>query len=653
MLSQEVLAVDRRERVAMSSENPGLPGHDLSGFIGEDLPGLPAFLSPLTAGETYLRGTAIRAIQQGFVQLPNRLIVPESCARPVQPIDQMRTFLTCKEVFGSSFSIDQAYDELRRISIHEVIVSVAAMFRALRQPGVKFTDVDIWFANAFFQDPARIRATNLLRGSNRTLVVPQALLKLLQLSLLHSPPDVPSGESPGNIVAALMIITDNLGRGSVDANMQYVLKDVPGDLGRELIANQIFNAQLYEPHSLGRFVRTWLQLPVEHANDPQVVNLEAAYSRYSGLKLRDVIAVGIALWAGALQNGALIGAGYYRHSALSLDRFNEALSLISAPISTLRGLIEQETSQGAVDWAFDTFNRFPIVRLSNDELVVLDPDMLMRRVFSWTALFDIENGTVSVDESKNEKRKNIERIKACLRHLAEIYASEVLDSIAPSLPAAPRVYHDPRLRQAYSANRIQVADAAIDYGDAWVVVEITTTHMRRDSVKGRSDDAVVADLRKFVDEARQIDSTISCLREKEEDLTGCAPIGPRKFYPLIVATEGFPTSPVTMTLLRDMVREQNILTHADTMPLEVVDITELEMIEGVQAEGGPNLKQVLDSKARASLKLCSMNQYLLAEARLNPKRSPRVNRLFAEGVNAAIRELFPGMPLMPDDSQGA
>lgn len=631
----------------MSGENAERPARDFSEFIGADLPGLPTFLSPLTKGATYFQGTAIRAVQAGFVQLPNKLIVPERYARPVQPIDQMRTFLTCKEVFGSSFPIDQAYDELRRISIYEVIVSVAAIFRALRQPGIKFTDIDMWFASEFFQDPARIRAINLLRGSNRTLVVPQALLKLLQLALLHSPPSVPPEESRGNVVAALMIITDNLGRGSVDKDMQYVLKDVPGDLGRELIANQIFNAQLYEPHSLGRFVRTWLQLPVEHVNDSQVVNLEEAYFRYSGLKLRDVIAVGIALWAGALQHGALIGAGYYRNSALSADRFNKALSLISTPIPTLRGLIEEEAGQGAADWAFDTFNRFPIVRLSNDELIVLDPDMLMRRVFSWTALFDIENGTVDVSESKKERRKSIERIKNCLRHLTEIYTSEVLDSIAPSLPSTPRVYHDSQLMQAYSANRIQVADAAIDYGDAWVVVETTTTHMRRDSVKGRSDDAVVADLRKFVDEARQIDSTISCLREREQDLTGHAPAGSKKFYPLIVATEGFPTSPITMTLLRDMLRERNVLTQMDTMPLEVVDITELEMIEGVQAEGGPNLKQLLDSKSRASLKLCSMNQYLLTEARLNPKRPPRVNRLFAEGVNAAIKELFPGMPLLP------
>jgi hypothetical protein len=569
----------------------------------------------------------------------------------VQPIDQLRTFLTCDEIFGTSLAVDAAYDELSRIAIDEVIVNMASVLRALRQPGVIAKNFDIYFANKFFKDPARSRVVNLLRSADRVLVVPQAVLKLVQLAMQYSPPSVPASESPGNIVLALMIITDHLGRNSSGDDFEYVIKDVPGGLGRELIANQLFNAQLHEPHSLGRFVRTWLQLPIERADDPKVVDLENAYHRYSGVKLRDLIAVGIALWTGALQHGSVIGAGYYRNSALSPERFNPPLSLISSSIPAMRDLIRDEVNQGGEDWAFDAFSRFPIVRLSNDELVVIDPDMLVRRVFGWTVLFDIENGPVADNFSEIESRKQIDQVKVCLQHLAEVYTGEVLDSIAPSLAGVSRVYHDTQLKKAYSGNRVKVADAAIDYGDAWVVVETTTTHMRRDSVKGRSDDAVVADLKKFVNEARQIDSTIACLREKEQNLTGCAAVARKKFYPVIVATEGFPVNPITMTLLRGMVRDANILTHADTMPLEVMDITELEMIEGVQAEGGPNFRQLLHRKSEGNLALCSMYQYMLEEARLSASRPPRLHRLFTDGINAAIKELFPDMPLLPDGSQ--
>lgn len=631
----------------MSHERSARPVDDVTKFVGQDPPGLPAFVSSLTTDGVYFRGTTIRAIQTGFVQLANKLIVPERYARPVQPIDQVRTFLSCEEIFGVSIPIEDAHDELRRVATTEIIVSAAAILRVLRLPGASSSGLDLRFADMWFTDPARTRAINLLRDSNRALVVPQAVLKLVQLALLHSPPSVPPETTPGNIVAALMIVTDHLGRDTADEQTQHILKDVPGDLGREIIANQIFNAQVHEPHSLGRFVRTWLQLPLELADDPRVVNLEAAFYRHTGVTIRDLIAVGIALWTGALQHGSLIGNDYYKHSALSADRYHAALSLISASIPELRKMIREEVDQGSPDWAFDTFSRFPIVRLSTDELVVLDPDAVVRRVFGWTALFDIEYGTADVTSSRTDRRRHIERVKTCLRHLAEVYTGEVLDSLAPSLPGTPRVYHDAQLRTAYSATGVRVADAAIDYGDAWVVVETTTTHMRRDSVKGKSDDAVVADLQKFIAEARQIDSTISCLRKNEQGLTGCTPIGLKRFYPLIVATEGFPTNPVTMTLLRDMIRQANILTHADTMPLEVLDTTELEMIEGVQAAGGPNLKQILDSKAKANLALCSMHQYLLEEASLDPSRAPRVHKLFTESVNTALKELFPGMPQLP------
>jgi hypothetical protein len=53
----------------------------------------------------------------------------------------------------------------------------------------------------------------------------------------------------------------------------------------------------------------------------------------------------------------------------------------------------------------------------------------------------------------------------------------------------------------------------IDYGDAWDVLELTTSHPRRETVFGLADEFIDADLQKMVAKAKQLDSTICAVRE--------------------------------------------------------------------------------------------------------------------------------------------
>jgi hypothetical protein len=100
-----------------------------------------------------------------------------------------------------------------------------------------------------------------------------------------------------------------------------------------------------------------------------------------------------------------------------------------------------------------------------------------------------------------------------------------------------------------------------------------------------SAEALSGDLDKLVGEVEQIDSTIAALRAEEPVLTGAAAHPVRRFYPLLVAAQGFPVNPISTELLRARVRLRGLLSGPDVAPLEGVDTVELAMLEALADTG--------------------------------------------------------------------
>jgi hypothetical protein len=131
------------------------------------------------------------------------------------------------------------------------------------------------------------------------------------------------------------------------------------------------------------------------------------------------------------------------------------------------------------------------------------------------------------------------------------------------------------------------------------------------------------------------------LRAEESALTG-APAHPvRRFYPLLVAAEGFPVNPISTEHLRARVRERGLLTGPDVAPLEVVDTVELAMLEGLAEQGGPSMRDVLAGKERALFHRMSVRDYLLTECRYQPERPERVQELLDKAWEPAMDALRP------------
>jgi hypothetical protein len=223
---------------------------------------------------------------------------------------------------------------------------------------------------------------------------------------------------------------------------------------------------------------------------------------------------------------------------------------------------------------------------------------------------------------KKLKRK----AEGCFEYISEVYALEVLRDAVPTAGVV-RLYKDDALRRAYGDRR-KVADAAIDYGDAWVVVEVTTSRPQRGTVSGQSEKAVSDDLDKLVEKASQIESTIAAIRTDETALTGASSPGHRHFHPVLVVTDGFPVNPISLTLLRERLAARGLLQNSDTGPLEVLDLEELEMIEQVHHAGGPSLRDLLAGKeASGVMGNVGLRDYMLLSLRLQPEQGRHIKDL--------------------------
>jgi hypothetical protein len=238
-----------------------------------------------------------------------------------------------------------------------------------------------------------------------------------------------------------------------------------------------------------------------------------------------------------------------------------------------------------------------------------------------------------VSKGRQAEAQNVRR---ALNDYSERYVHEVFESMTgPPMPR--RIYGEAALQAAYGSTK--TADMAIDYGDCWLVAEVTTRQATRDTVNAASVDGLVRDRDAIIAKSEQIAATIENIRGDEQPLTGHRRSHTVTFYPLIVLTEGFPSNPVMSSLIRDELRRRAIFAGAGIAALEVVDIVELDMIEGVVERGGPPLPEILRMKAASHFHADSVRNFLVSDMRLVPRRPERVGQAFRRFFSRLVAEL--------------
>jgi hypothetical protein len=577
---------------------------------GADLPGDGKYLAAPTSGRIMVEGATAPLLANHFVLGGSGLYVPERLAAGPAPIDLVQVYITARELFGVTPPLSLALDHLSRISFEEVAQFCAHWLNELHRYGADRRAVDAAYIETHLRGSARLRALALLRDPSRALVAAQGLFVVLKLATVYCGDAVRTGVEPGAIPLILPTVLQHMG--AREQQGSSVITGLPGSLGREIISNQIFHAQRHPAGDIRRFTRRWIELPTELIENPRVMNMTEAFRDATGVDLADFVLLVLAMWGCTTDGRLRTGTSYFDSLGWSDERLQGALALFVNDVPHLRAAARDEALEHNLTWAIGTFERFPVMRMQDRSLLVLDPSLLARRVFGLLPLFDVTSALTKNQEKK--KRTNFENSYA---YLTEAYVHEVLAAAVPS----SRLYGEAAIQMAYGTKR-KNADAAVDYGDAWVVVEITTSRPQRGTVSGQSDAAVVADLDKLLAKATQLDATIASIRTDASRLTGARAYPHPRFYPVLIMAEGFPVNPISVTLLRERLAAAGVLQQPDTAQLEVLDLEELEMVESIQISGGgPSLLDLLiGHEASGTMRNVGLREYILLVLRIQPEQ---------------------------------
>ena len=567
----------------------------------------------------YVRGTTVPVIGAPLGETGSGLHVPAAVVRGPAPIDLVREYLTADEVLTTTVGLADAIRWLKGLDREGVLITCAYVLARHEAIDADWQEIHLDLARRSFQEPYATRIANLVK-SGRPLVAPQSLLTLAKLALHHSP--VEGGkQNAGLILVALLAIQQDFVSRDEESEESDPAKAGAAFL-RELIRIQSFTSQPSEMSLITRLELRWRELPARLIGHPEHVDLEGLFATATGTTMTDLTILGLALWARALQQpGVPFSRSYIDSLAWPRHRLDAALTLFAAVPDALAVQLDQDDKAFGATWSFDAFRQFPIIRLGEDRFVVLSPAMLMTRLFGWLPLWDLRSALKAAGASQLEQK-----VRGFFGAVCEEQALETVAAIVGDTPLARRLYRDDDLRRAFG-RRKKTADAAIDYGDAWVVVEVSTRQLARPARVGGTADALTGELQKGIDEkAEQLDATIRELIADESRLTRVPRAVRRRYVAVLVVTEGFPLNPMTYMAIEERLRDNGLLADPLIGPLHILDQEELEIVEGVAETHGRSILQLLEAHEKGNLFRMPFKDWLLRESGLDALPTPPVSR---------------------------
>jgi hypothetical protein len=609
-------------------------------FVGAEPPDLPTgHLQQPEEGRLYWTGTLAPVIGAAqFTLSPAGLYVPAGAAAGPAPIDAMAVFLTGEDLLGRPLTTDQVGAALAAASAEDFIGMAAALLGRLEAHGTLDMEFQRTVATELFGQPTLARVQNAISNGQR-LLAPQVLLAVMKAALMLCPADRPSTRFKGGIepfLAVMLGIAQWLGAEPPAPSGTW--GGFPEWLSLEVIRNQAFNAESTAGAILTRYQRLWRELPGELAGAPGAIDVDAAFRRATGIGLDHLLAVGFPMLAGAGEGKIRFPPSYFTGSALPADQWEAALRLLAVDLDQMRVLVDKDTTERGFDWGFTAFHRYPILRTASGDLILLSGKFLLERIAGGAAYWELD------EHFKQQGKKAFLGFRIFHGRVVERHIRDGVEAMVGELPGGRRIWDEADQQAAWGktsrrgrARPEKACDLLIDYGWAWVCLEVVSGRLTQKSLARGSGQDFDRDVDKLVeDKLEQLDTTIRNLRAREEALTGRPAIAGKRFFPVVVAGYGFPVNPITMSVIRQRATTAGLLQGPDVGAVEVLDFDMLEQVEAMAEQGGPNLAELLRDKQTANLRLASLDQYMHYERRLALRRPGRLDPILRRAFDRIL-----------------
>jgi hypothetical protein len=569
---------------------------------------------------------------------------------PPAPIDLLLRYVTAEEAFGGAFDWPAASRWIGRTSRDAILHGVAywlSRFDQVSRHG--WQAIEREFVDGALKEPHRSRVLGLLER-DRMLVTPQSLLIIAKLAMRFGSQD--GSTDTAMLLPSAVALQSELGGGrSAPAGARVRMPR--SEQIRELVRNQAFHSRPDVGTRVAQAHLRWRDLPARR-EPPLTIELVATYEAVTGVPLADLQAVGFTLYAKANEAP---GTSFPRdwlaaYLKWESDRAERVLKLIAAGIPDIVEQVTRDEAAFGDQWSFDALRQFPIVQLDDGSSVVLSPFLLLERTLGWLPFYDMTKPPQSVSRATKRLAAQAEG------EFRLICEQEVVESLVANGATARRravVYDGATMRAAYPDG--EIADAAMAYDDAWVVVEVSSRQLQRGSVVGGHDDALEADLIHGIDEkVSQLQSTIDHIRADETSLTGQPPRRRRRrFVPVLVIVEGFPLNPLTYDMVHTRLTANHQLEADDIAPLAILETDELYLAETLAEGGRTSLLELLDQHGRAGLmRRVDLKSWLILEGRIRKAWPDRLQPKFDRAFDPIFEAIgYPGFLDDGDDDDAA
>jgi hypothetical protein len=629
-------------------------------LVGREPPELRgSYLAQPYEGRPVWPGTTVPVIEAlALTTTESGLYVPQSALAGPAPIDGMAVYLTANEVLRRAIPPEHVRAALGARPAADFLLAAAHWLGRLEGQGIRNLDLQLAAAEVFFvdtpDDPARTRVRNLITRQGHRLLAPQPLLAVMKAALLASPPGPPSppDQPPPPLMVVMLGLAQALGAQARTGGTAS-WGGVPEQMALELVRNQYFNVQHNLGSLIGRYQRLWHDLPAELAGDPGALDLAGTFEQVTGVRLDHLLLVAFALGGSAGRGDIRIVPAYLQELSSTLgwseQMVNAALALLAVDEAEMRRLVAEETTASGFDWAYTSFRRYPLIRLDDGSLVVTSARFLHERVTGGAAYWELDQYYLAQGEAA------FQRFRKFYGKVVERYVRDSVQAMVGSIQAGVRrVWCETDQQAAWTTRKAsppKACDLLIDYGNAWVAIEIVSGRLTQPSVTSGTSSDFDRDVGKLIeDKVRQLDATIRNLDQAEEALTGRPRTPGRRIYPIVLVAHGFPVNPWTMDEIHRRVRDAGLLQGSHVARLEIIDLDQLEQLEALAEDGGPVLPDLLASRQRANLRLAPLDQYLAFELGVQLRRPDRLSDLARGTMDRILNEA--GIQLPAEDRQG-
>lgn len=595
----------------------------LAGSVPEELDG---WLFQPRPDTPYHEGTIVPMLGLRVRQRSSGLLVVGDVTDPA-PIDQMAVYLTASEVFDAYLPQGVLDELLEGATADRLVWATAMMLRAVHEEDA---DVEVAIVEQVLAGEARDRARNLLAGRERRLIAPQIQLLVAAGALLSLPWTGDRSPEGPDVTGALLLglHVGDLLEGATHDDTEVLFGNVRAGLAAEVVANQLFNSVTQLRADIARHEAVWHRHLPAVAQTESLPDLAELFKNTAGVPLDVFEAVGFGFYAAKSADPPFVSRSWFSSTSITPEDVGAIESLVCATPDGLRAQLEQDVAGdlSASRWALQAFSRWPLLRYDDARWLVHSPQLLVDRFFSGLAFFDAWFAAGA----------DRDQVKHAWGLATERYGQEVLRAVAGA-----RVYPEDRLQAAYARPGKRIADAAVDYGHRWLVLDFSSRRPSQALAREASSESLLEEVYTLIDDkGEQLHDTIEGIRRDETRLTGAKQqVDAPRFTPVVAVHSRWPLNPITHELIQLRLKELELLQDDDVDDLEVVTIEELEMVEALQEAGGPDLVTLLDRKREGPLSRTALKNHMLLVEELDVGVPRRIAELF-EACTRRMVETF-------------